>query len=212
MENISKQVLLSNGKIFGYILDVALENFNKIGYYVADRDFESEFLIKNEDILKISEKFVLVQEDKFEFIAEKPSSLIGKEVLDENCESLGFIKNLEFKNNKCLKIITDCCEILPRQVKSFKEDVVFISLKRKISKKTAPSFPKIEVDVPVKIQAQPEKIVLSPKFYLGKISTENIFGYNNEKIVLKNEVITKSVIEKAKLHNKLNQLFFAIKR
>ena len=58
----------------------------------------------------------------------------------------------------------------------------------------------------------PEKISLSAKYYVGKICTQDILGYNNEKIVGKGEVVTKSVVEKAKKHNKLNHLFFAVKK
>lgn len=57
-----------------------------------------------------------------------------------------------------------------------------------------------------------EKVQLSSSFYVGKICTQNIVGYNNEKIVSKGQTITKSIVEKAKRHNKLNQLFFAIER
>ena len=212
MENISKQVLLQSGKIYGYILDIALNGLDKIGYYVVDEETESEFLLKSEDILKVSNDYVLVEDGKMEFVGNRNSSLIGKTVLDEQCNFYGVITNVEFKKNKCQKILTTHCEILPKYVRKIGQDAVFISFKRKTIKIQKAPFPRVEIDVPVKIQSQPEKIVLSSKFYLGKISTENIFGYNNEKIVLKNEVITKSVVEKAKLHNKLNQLFFAIKR
>ena len=57
----------------------------------------------------------------------------------------------------------------------------------------------------------PERVSLSSAFYIGKISSEDILGYNNEKIIQKGEIVTRSVVEKAKKHNKLNHLFFAIK-
>lgn len=212
MENISKIVLQTNGKRIGYVLDVALSGLDKAGYYVVDEESEGEFLLKNENILCVSEKFLLVEDaTKLEFISSKPASILMKEVLDEKCNSLGIIKKIEFKKAKCVKIITSFCEILPKYVKTI-GDFVFVSYKRKKKAKTEISFPRADVDITVKTQSAPERVVLSSSFYIGKISEEDIVGFNNEKIIKKGEVVTKSVVEKAKKHNRLNQLFFALKR
>ena len=212
MENISKIVLQTDGKRLGYVLDIALLELNKIGYYVVDEESEGEFLLKSENILCVSENFLLVEDaTKLEFISSKPESILMKEVLDEKCNSLGIIKKIEFKKTKCVKIITTLCEILPKYVKTI-GDFVFVSSKRKRKLKTEVVFPRADFDVLVKTQSTPEKVVLSSSFYIGKISEEDIVGFNNEKIIKKGEVVTKSIVEKAKKHNRLNQLFFALKR
>jgi len=41
---------------------------------------------------------------------------------------------------------------------------------------------------------------------IGRVMTNDIFGYNNEIIVQKNEIISQKIINKAKKHNKLNFL------
>ena len=211
MENISKIVLQTNGKRVGYVLDVALLGLDKMGYYIVDDESEGEFLLKSENILCVADKFLLVDDtSKLEFISSKPASILMKEVLDDKCNSLGFIKKIEFKKAKCVKIITSLCEILPKYVKTIGEDFVFVSSKRR--KKTKPTFPRADENITVKIQSVPQRVVISSSFYIGKISEEDIMGFNNEKIVRRGEVITKNIVEKAKRHNRLNQLFFALKR
>lgn len=222
MDNISKILIAQDtGKRVGYLLDVAIDfenGFQKIGYYVVDEDSESEFLMKNENISKIGEEFVLIESvDVLEFLFARKSSLVGKTVLDENCQNYGRIERVDFSKNKCIKIVTSKGEILPKFVKNVGEDVVLLFLKKK-KKQTLNSFPKIEAnDIVVEIQsspqiALPEKVTLSSSFYVGKICLEDIFGYNNERIIAKGEKISRAMFENAKKHNKLNQLFFAVEK
>ncbi len=220
MENISKIVLdKSAGKRVGFVLDVALDfsSMKKVGYYVVDDETESEFFVKSEDVLMATDEYVVIGEvGAMQFTAQRTRGLLGKQVLDENFQDLGCIKNLEFQKQKITKIVTDKCEILPKFVSEVGEDVVFIQTKKKRAQLSR-TFPRTNIEEVVSIQdfpkvSGPEKINLSANFYIGKICGQDILGYNNEKIVLKNEVITKAVFEKAKRHNKLNQLFFAIKR
>lgn len=217
MENISKIVLSQeSGRQIGYVLDVALdENLNKIGFYVVDEETESEFLLLFENIASIGKEFVLVKnEGVLEFSANRPQSPLGKVVVDDKGNFFGAVKNLVFLKKRCQKIVTDKCEILPKYVKNIGQNAIFISFKRKKVQKSENVFPRFESSEIVQIQnvTTPEKISLSPNFYVGKVSNMDIFGFNNEKIVGKNEVITHNIVEKAKRHNKLNQLFFAIKR
>ena len=220
MENISKIVVArTSGKKIGYVIDVAvdLKSLSKIGYYIVDEESESEFLLKGDDILSISQDFVLIDDvSKLEFVSSR-TLLIGKEVLDENGLSLGVLKKICFKGNRCEKLVTDKCEILYKNFKEVGDDVIFVGFKKRTSKRKFPSWLQSDERL-VQIQSlqqqnlMPEKIVLSSSFYVGKISSEDITGYNNERIISKGEVISRLTVEKAKRHNKLNQLFFAIKR
>lgn len=216
MKNISKIVISAEGKKIGYVLDVAVDfkTMQKLGLYIVDEETENEWLLPNQKILSSSTNFVLIEKaTDFDFIADRPT-LIGKEVLDENCQSYGFVEKLVFKKNKCEKIVTNKCEIISKYLKNIGENYIFIEFKHKKQKKQI--FPVFKGnDFVVKIQNNlyvPEKVRLSSSFYVGKVSNESILGYNNEKIIDKGEIITKNVVEKAKKHNKLNQLFFAIKK
>ena len=219
MENISKMVVAQNGgKKVGYVLDVALdEKMQKVGYYVVDEESEGEFLVRRENIVAISAEIVLIADvSNLEFAGER-KALLGKHILSDDCQDLGVVKNLVFCGKKCTKLVTDKCEIMAKNVKEVGEDFVFVSFKRKKPEKKPFEFPRAENDTIVQIQdfqkaVSPETVRLSPSFYVGRVCTQDIFGYNNEKIVLSGEVVTRAIVEKAKRHNKLNQLFFALKR
>ena len=219
MENVSKMVVAQNGgKKVGYVLDVALdENMQKVGFYVVDEETEGEFLVRRENIVAVSAEIVLISDvSNLEFVGER-KSLLGKHVLSDDCQDLGVVKNLVFFGKRCTKLVTDKCEIMAKNVRNVGEDFVFVSFKRKKASRKKLEFPRAENDTIVKIQdfqktSSPETVRLSPSFYIGRVCTQDIFGYNNEKIVLSGEVVTRAVVEKAKRHNKLNQLFFALKR
>ena len=219
MENISKMVVTQNeGRKIGYVLDVAIDdNMQKIGYYVVDEESEGEFLVRNENVVASSDKILLISDvASLEFAGER-KSVFGKQVLGDDCQDLGFVKNLVFCGKKCTKLVTDKCEIMAKNVKNIGENFVFVSFKKRKTVHKTFQFPRSENDTIVQIQdfqknVSPETVRLSSSFYVGRICTQDIFGYNNEKIVLSGEVITRAVVEKAKRHNKLNQLFFALKR
>lgn len=219
MENIAKIVLDGKtGRKIGYILDMAIDfvKMQRIGYYIVDEETESVFLLKNDDIFSLADFVVLKDEADLEFVSSY-ESLIGKFVVDEDGIDFGVISEISFDKNSIKKIITTKCEILAKNIKSVGADVIFVSFKRRTKQKTGKEVFKNlnEKDFVVKIQNMPEVpdiLRLSTKYYVGKESKEDILGYNNERIVCKGEKITKNTVEKAKLHNKLNQLFFAIKR
>ncbi len=222
MENISKTVVSQDeGRKIGYVLDIAIgENLQKTGYYVVDEESEGEFFVSTENIVGSSSQFLLVKDmSSLEFVSER-KSLLGKILLDDFYQNLGVVRKILFKGKRCVKVVTERCEISPKNLQ-IGTDFAFVSFKRKTAKHFSKNFPKADENSIVKIQDfqpqefsvnTPETIRLSSGFYVGRVSTQDIFGYNNEKIVLSGEVITRAVVEKAKRHNKLNQLFFAIKR
>ena len=57
----------------------------------------------------------------------------------------------------------------------------------------------------------PPVINLTPSHYLGKTAVKTLLGMNNELIVKEGDKVTKQIFDKAKRHNKINELFFIIK-
>lgn len=221
MENISKIVLSKNeGSFVGYVLDIAIDFQSLVikGYYVVDEETEGEMFLKKEDIVAISEFVVLIEDvTKLEYLTNRPKSLIGKSVFDERGVYFGKIEDIKYHKYKLEKFITDKCEILVKHIKSVGDDVVMVEFKKNRKKHQLKKFPRLDSENLVQIQSSPtitapEKITLSSSFYVGKVVVEDIFGYNNERIISKGETISKNVVAKAKKHNRLNQLFFAIKR
>lgn len=215
MENISKIVISKNdGVVLGYVLDIVLTNFQKVGYVVVEEETENEYILNCKDISSISDKFILIEDvGVLEFSSTREPSILGLEVMDENGFSFGQVQCLKFQKNKLEKIITKNCEISTKFIKKIGKNVIFLNFKRKKRRILQKSFPKVNnLEIDVKIQKSPEKINLSANFFVGKICLQDVFGYNNERIASKGMSITKAIVDKAKQHDKLNQLFFAIKR
>ncbi|MBP3619285.1 MAG: hypothetical protein J6J24_01345 [Clostridia bacterium] len=225
MENISKIVLsLNGGKRIGYVLDIAIDfdALEKVGYYVVDEESESVFLLKDADIVEKKFDYVVIDnEQTLEFCVVLPKSLIGRQVVSQNGQDFGRVKSLKFYRKKLSKIVTDKCEVLARFVKCFGEDFVLLGFGRKVLRNKRQSFKNFVVEGTQSVvimekekQAlvKPEKICLSTEFYVGKVCVEDVFGYNNERIVSRGEKISKSIVEKAKQHNCINQLFFSLQR
>lgn len=219
MENISKIVVLREaGRKVGYVLDVALdEALRKVGFFVVDEESENEFFISKKNILSISDEFVLIEDaSKLEFVADRNSSLMNKTVLDVRGHNLGRVQEMIFKGQRCEKIVTEKCEVASRLIRNVGEDFVIVGTKRR-AKVNKNEFERLPEDMVVQIQNfqtafKPESVSLSTNFYVGKTCDQDIFGYNNEKLIGRGEIITRAVVERIKKHNKLNQLFFAIKR
>lgn len=220
MENISKKVVdFQSGKIVGYVLDYALDfqNFLQVGFFVVDEETEGEFLLRFENIKSVGDVIFVDGVSSLEFVSQRQKSLIGFEIFDENATSFGVVEKVEVERRKVLKVITDKCEILPRMIKFVGDDCVFLKGKQN-RKKRKSVFDLSSDEIRVSIQSEkledfaPEKLNLSFRFFAGKMSTVDVFGYNNERIIAKNEIISKNIFEKAKKHNKLNELFFAVQK
>lgn len=217
MENISKIVISKNeGTRVGYVLNFAVDNFIKTGYVIVDEETENEYFLKSEDVLSVSKDYIIIESvEVLQFMAETESSLLGMEVIDEAGFSYGYVDNLKFEKNNCKKIITKNAEILTKFVKKIGKNYIFVNFKRKFNKKTKKEFPKFK-NLEIRVEAQktfnPEKVSLSSQAYIGKVCLQDIFGYNNERLISKGTIVTKSALEKVKAHDKLNQLFFSLKR
>lgn len=220
MENISKKVVdYQSGKIVGYVLDYALDfqNFSQVGFFVVDEETEGEFLLRFENIKSVGDVIFVDGVSSLEFVSQRQKSLIGFEIFDENATSFGVVEKVEVERRKVLKVITDKCEILPRMIKFVGDGCVFLKGKQN-RKKRKSVFDLSSDEIKVSIQSEkfedfaPEKLNLSFRFFAGKMSTVDVFGYNNERIIAKNEIISKNIFEKAKKHNKLNELFFAVQK
>lgn len=218
VENIAKIVFSqNNGERIGYVLDMAVDyqTFEIKGYYVVDDETESELFLKKEDIVSVSDFAVVIDDSiNLEFQSNVSKSLIGKYVFDDKGIFLGNILALKISKNKIEKIVTDRCEVSTKYVSNVGNDVVMVEFRKKNKIKKSKAFHRVDGDNIVSIQSmkKPEKISLSPRYYVGKMVDCDIFGYNNERIISKGEIISKNIVDKAKKHNRLNQLFFAIKR
>lgn len=219
MEYLAKKVVeFETGKVVGYVIDVALDykKLKQYGYIVADEETEGEYLLRFEDVESEGDVVLVSDISKLEFAPTREKNMLGKEVLSEVGVSLGLIRRLVFDKRMLVTICTDKVEMPAKLISFVGQDCVFVKGRSK-KRRSKPRFvsgageAKVEIMGVRKEQIVPQKINLSFSSFAGKLATADVFGYNNERIVSKNEKITKIIFENAKKHNKLNELFFAIK-
>ena len=221
MDNISKIVVeLGSGKKIGFVLDVCVDwlSCKKVGFVIVDEESQNEYFVAIEDIKLSTKDFVFVEGfESLQFDFDKIETVIGKIVFDENLQNLGKIERIEFENDRCVKFVTNCAEVLCKNLRLVGEDFVFVDLrKRKKQKLVSQVLQKESAKILVEAQQNqsivlPGVVNLSEKNYLGKVCTKDVIGYNNERVVCSGQKITKEIFENVKKHNKLNQLFFSIK-
>ena len=213
MDNISKCVIsLQEKKEIGYVLKpyIDFDAKARLGYIIVDSDSEQEYFVRNEFIKKISDCMLIESSTILEPVNFQDE--LRKKVVSDSGEDFGRIRDFVFEGEKLKKIVADKGEINARFVESSGEDVVVISFKKK--KKMFPRFKDENVKVEVqeeKVVELPEKISLALSNFFGKVAVKTLLGMNNEIIIKEGQKINKQVYEKAKRHNKLNQLFFISK-
>ena len=214
MKNIGKEVFVESGKKIGYVLDVLVDfqSFNQIGYIVVDEESETEFVLENANIESEGDFLLSCDESCLKYLETQHESLIGKKVLGLLGQDFGRVIDLLFERKKCKKLVTEKCEVETKFVKVVGKDAIFVSFKRvpkrELTKSSYKTFDYAQSGQKIVV---PEKISLAFNFYSGKVAKEDVFGYNNERIVTKGDVISRAVFENVKKHNKLNELFFVIR-
>lgn len=234
---ISKKVVsLGEGKLIGYVLNVCLDQKlnNLIGFIIVDEESEEEKFLSFKNLKSYNENYLFVESvfDIENFFDSNNSSPIGKLVFTNYGDELGLVEDVIIDKNKVQKIITNKSEILIKNIIKNGDDFLIFSKKNNIKKNNfnfkenkTENIPKIKIqeNVSQKIKINeninksnnmfdlPIRAYTSTSLLLNKIALCDIIGFNNEIIIKKNEIITKKIIEKAKIHNKLNFLIFNCK-
>jgi sporulation protein YlmC with PRC-barrel domain len=217
MENLAKPVAdVETGKLAGYVLDLAFDEswLMQIGYFVVDEQSEGEYLLRFQNIVAASDYILIDSVRNLEFVTERQKSLIGRKIISESGVDFGAVEKVVLKNKTIFKLCTNRCEIIYKMIKKIGDDFILLNEKKKKYVKNY-FFKNNYENIKVFIQKEnisPEKINLSMKYFVGKLATCDVFGLNHERIVAKNEIISKNAYENAKRHNKLNELFFATKK
>ena len=231
---ISKRVISINDACnVGYVLNVVFdENYNYIiGYIINDEESEVEKYLAVEDAVVLSDEGVFIQSvfSMQNLNVESQNNPIGKMVYDKKGVCLGRVEECFLEHNKLIKLQTNCCEIMQKNIYSIGKDFVIFEKNKKNNKRSMKkytkkiNFNKIDqkVEILSKINNQektsnfsnnlPIKTYANKSLLMGKILTNDILGFNNEIIGKKDEKITEKIIKKAINHNKLNFLFFCSK-
>lgn len=225
---ISKKIIsIEQGAIIGYVLDVNFDDELKMleEFIIVDEESEQTFSLSISDILSKSEECLVISSSQvlsvsLSLITNNP---IGKPVYDKNGVNLGIVKDVLLNQNNLKKLITSKCEIPSRYIKKAGDNcIIYGNRSKKLKKydfkvKNAENLPKVQIesqiiDLSIKkknnnLQISPIRLFANVNSLLGKVITADIFGFNNEIIAKKYDKINQNLINKAKLHNKINYLF-----
>lgn len=230
---ISKKVFsMSEVNQAGYILNLVFDDMlTKLqGFEVVDQESENTFFLDMKDVVAVGKDCVMIESLsclKIEFFTANNNPL-GKNIYDRFGTYFGRVREVETNGKTVKKIITNKCEILPKNIKKIGDDFILFSLdkkkkknkiqqnleKIKINNEKNDKFPQIIALNEFPIEEKQNNVLMRNQMrqhlnyssLLGKIITSDVFGLNNELIARKNEIINKKIIESAKIHNKLNLL------
>ena len=220
---ISKNVItLDEGENVGYILNVVFDqNLNTlIGFVITNDESDKLFLLNKSDVKSSSEDNVIISStDNLELILEEEeNNPIGKQVVDCKGYSLGRVIDVLVQGRDVKRIITDKCEFFKKNIRKLGKNYIIFGSKEKKYKKNPSSVFKIETtNLPnvhvqsvenVQAVSKPYRILANQNSILGRTMQSDLFGYNNELIAKKYDIINQNIINRAKLHNKLNYLIY----
>ncbi len=220
---ISKKVIsLDDGDMVGYVLNVFfdenIKTFN--GLIVIDEESENEFALPRADIVSVGEDCVMIENSlKLKYNISSSNNPIGKLVYDAHGNMLGRVTDIEVAGRWVRKIITDKCEFPQRYIRTAGEKyIIYGNPKKKDRVDNFPTLKEISlsnglINENVHIQEgqkikNPTILLANPNILIGKMVTNDILGLNNEVVARKFDIIDKNMINKAKLHNKINLLSF----
>lgn len=218
--NISKKVIsLHEGEFIGYILDAVFdEDLDSLqGFLVVDDESEETFILNKENIKSVGDDCIMMDSThnlKRSF-DEDTFNPIGKNVYDANGVYLGTVIDVVVQGRSVRRIITDKCEFFKRNIRKIgKNNIIFGKKSLKNTKRQAlfvidESLNQKVTTLSVKEkQSKPYRIFANQSSIIGRTMTSDLYGYNNEIIAKKFDIINQNIINRAKLHNKLNFLLY----
>ena len=215
---ISKKVISLEGEFSGYVLDAIFdEKLDSVqGFLVVDEESEETFVLKKGDIKSASESSVLIDSilALTKAIEEDTFNPINKNVYDTNGVYLGKVIDVLVHGQAVKRIITDKCEFFKRFLRKIgKKNIIFgkrITSKVKVKELFIAQDTQQTVTIQnlTNNQSKPYRIFANQNSIMGRTMQSDLYGYNNEIIAKKFDIINQNIINRAKLHNKLNFLVY----
>lgn len=218
--NISKKVIsLNEGEFIGYILDAVFdEDLDSLqGFLVVDDESEETFILNKENIKSVGDDCIMMDSagNLKRSFDEDTFNPIGKNVYDANGVYLGTVIDVVVQGRAVRRIITDKCEFFKRNIRKIgKNNIIFGKKSLKNTKRQTlfvidESLNQKVTTLSVKEkQTKPYRIFANQSSIIGRTMTSDLYGYNNEIIAKKFDIINQNIINRAKLHNKLNFLLY----
>lgn len=215
---ISKKVISLEGEFSGYVHDAIFdEKLDSVqGFLVVDEESEETFVLKKGDIKSASESCVMIDSilALTKAIEEDTFNPINKNVYDTNGVYLGKVIDVLVHGQAVKRIITDKCEFFKRFLRKIgKKNIIFgkrITSKVKVKELFIAQDTQQTVTIQnlTNNQSKPYRIFANQNSIMGRTMQSDLYGYNNEIIAKKFDIINQNIINRAKLHNKLNFLVY----
>lgn len=215
---ISKKVISLEGEFSGYVLDAIFdEELDSVqGFLIVDEESEETFVLKKGDIESASESCVMIDSilALTKAIEEDTFNPINKNVYDTNGVYLGKVIDVLVHGQAVKRIITDKCEFFKRFLRKIgKKNIIFgkrITSKVKVKELFIAQDTQQTVTIQnlTNNQSKPYRIFANQNSIMGRTMQSDLYGYNNEIIAKKFDIINQNIINRAKLHNKLNFLVY----
>lgn len=216
-----KQVYsLYEGEVVGTISEASFnKNLSKISCFKIFDNEENEYTLPLSNIKAFNDCIVITNKNKLEVYVGQTQTPMFKEVVNENAKCCGIICDAEVSNDGTIThFITNQNQNLKPEHIYLRKDFVYHSTSNVLMQNFKPKSNKVLTlsDINVKVFSEnntstnflPQKIQYNTESILGKFVKNDLLGINNEVIIKANEPITQKVVNSAKMHNRLNQLFF----
>lgn len=221
---ISKNLItLDKGENAGYILNIVFDDdLNRIqGFVVANDDTDRLYLLQKEDVKAIGADYIMTSSlDKLTlFLEEEENNPIGKCVVDTAGFSLGRVIDVLVQGNIVRRIITNKCEFFRKNIRKLGKNYLIFGSKEKkqtvapkeVFKVSSDNLPNVYIQSAKQNSgtvSKPYRILANQNSIIGRTMQSDLFGYNNEIIAKKYDIINQNIINRAKMHNKLNFLVY----
>ncbi len=233
-----KVISLQSGELVGYVLNAMFDSNvkNILSFVIADDESEKLFTLDYENIKSHSGECIMIEGDFLSlYLDEETFNPIGKIVYDAGGLNLGRVIDVILQGRQVKRIVTDKCEFFQRFVRLSSKDYIIYgsnikndrkNKKRTIFKNEDKNLPNAYIqninasDSQINLQqnnekfnvnsvsTKPYRILANQNSIIGRTMQADLYGYNNEIIAKKYDIINQNIINRAKKHNKLNFLLY----
>ena len=235
---ISKKVIsLQSGELVGYVLNAMFDESVKTltSFVISDDENEKLFTLDYENIKSCSEDCIMIEGDFLSlYLDEETFNPVGKIVYDVGGLNLGRVIDVILQGRQVKRLVTDKCEFFQRFVRKSGKNFIIYGQKPKnktknikksvfeIKDKKLPNAyiqdinnigfqgdkPNDKIFYTNVSSTKPYRILANQNSIIGRTMQADLYGYNNEIIAKKYDIINQNIINRAKKHNKLNFLFY----
>ncbi len=208
-----KVVLIYEGKVDSYVLDVVIKNKSMSQLLLADIEEETKKVVNKKDIYKIGEDAILIRNAN-KITQSEPyikETFIGKSVFDIEGNFLQTVKDIEFDEKfKIIYLATENAQFTLENIISNESAIIIDKNSKHKKHHFKPKVPQIPLSPTSQVvnilETKIPPRISSKNNLIGRKLLKDLVGYNDTLIARKNSIITPHILALAKQHNVLSDL------